>query len=164
MASVHRSATLECFVQNDGKVLMLQRAAAKRIMPNVWMAPGGHIEPGEGLLEAARREVVEETSLRIANLKIKAIGTVILQDLEQELLVFLMTADYREGELPKCTDEGEFAWLTPGEVSTLPNLLSELRHLVDTILDPSANVTFYKATYTSGNTMTEFQIEDGAGF
>ena len=50
--------TFECFVKKDDKYIMLHRKADKRIMPDVWMAPGGHREFNEGLFEAARREIM----------------------------------------------------------------------------------------------------------
>jgi len=65
------AVTLECFVKKDGKYLMLHRGNHKRIMPDVWMAPGGHLEFNEGLFECARREIKEETGLSIKNLKVK---------------------------------------------------------------------------------------------
>ena len=66
--------TLECFVKKDGKYLMLHRNPDKKILPNVWMAPGGKREHNEGLFECARREIKEETGLEITNLRIKASG------------------------------------------------------------------------------------------
>lgn len=79
--------TLECFVQKDGKYLMLHRKAGKRIMPNVWMAPGGKREFNEGLFVATRREILEETGLTIKNLRIKAVGNAYLKDLDQEVFL-----------------------------------------------------------------------------
>lgn len=34
---------------------------------NTWDIPGGHIEPGESALKAAKRELFEETGLRSKN-------------------------------------------------------------------------------------------------
>lgn len=72
--------TLECFIQKDGEYLMLHRNPDKRIMPNVWMAPGGKREFNEGLFTATRREVLEETGLQIKNLRIKAVGNAYLRE------------------------------------------------------------------------------------
>lgn len=44
----------------DGAVLLGRRAAARRSFPSVWDVPGGHVEPGETLRAAARREAREE--------------------------------------------------------------------------------------------------------
>jgi len=78
------AVALECFVHRNGKYLMLHRGKHKRIMPDVWMAPGGHREFNEGLFECARREIMEETGLSIAKLRVKAIGNGYLKDLDQE--------------------------------------------------------------------------------
>ncbi|XP_054453997.1 nucleoside diphosphate-linked moiety X motif 17-like [Anoplopoma fimbria] len=47
------------------RVLLTRRAKELRIFPNVWVPPGGHLEPDETLLEAGLRELQEETGLRL---------------------------------------------------------------------------------------------------
>lgn len=153
-------ATLECFVQKDGKYLMLHRSPTKRIMPDVWMAPGGHREFNEGLFECARREVFEETGLSIKNLRVKVIGNAYLKDLDQEFHFHLLVADYAGGELIPKIDDGEFVWLTPEEILKLPTLLAELKHVIAHITSNSKDVVSYKAVYEKGNEMSFFEIEN----
>ena len=154
------SVTLQCFVQKDGKYLMLHRNPDKRIMPNVWMAPGGHRELGEGLFECARREVMEETGLKIKNLRIKVTGVAHLKDINQEIYFHFLTADYAGGELKQNPDDGKLAWVTPEEIPKLNNLLSELREVLPHIFNDKSNVISYKAVYEKGNNMTHFKLED----
>ena len=47
-------------VWRDGKVLLVQRAKPP---VGIWAFPGGHVEPGERLEEAAARELFEETGM-----------------------------------------------------------------------------------------------------
>ncbi|XP_030398387.1 nucleoside diphosphate-linked moiety X motif 17 isoform X2 [Gopherus evgoodei] len=49
----------------DRRVLLTRRAKNLSIFPNVWVPPGGHMEPDEQLLEAGLRELQEETGLRL---------------------------------------------------------------------------------------------------
>ncbi|RVE63264.1 hypothetical protein OJAV_G00164240 [Oryzias javanicus] len=49
----------------DRRVLLTRRAKELRIFPNVWVPPGGHVEPEETMLEAGLRELQEETGLRL---------------------------------------------------------------------------------------------------
>ncbi|XP_058716702.1 nucleoside diphosphate-linked moiety X motif 17 isoform X4 [Poecile atricapillus] len=48
-----------------GRVLLTRRATTLRHFPNVWVPPGGHLEPGEELVAAGLRELAEETGLRL---------------------------------------------------------------------------------------------------
>lgn len=47
------------------RVLLTRRAKELRIFPNVWVPPGGHVEPDETLLDAGLRELKEETGLSL---------------------------------------------------------------------------------------------------
>lgn len=49
----------------QGRLLLLLRGPTDPWMPGRWNLPGGKIEPGETVHEAARREVLEETNLRV---------------------------------------------------------------------------------------------------
>ncbi|XP_075580723.1 m7GpppN-mRNA hydrolase NUDT17 [Pelecanus crispus] len=50
---------------STGRVLLTRRARSLSIFPNVWVPPGGHVEPGEELLDVGLRELEEETGLRL---------------------------------------------------------------------------------------------------
>ncbi|MGH3567889.1 MAG: NUDIX hydrolase [Pseudonocardia sp.] len=52
-------------VQHEGKVLLLQRPDDD-FMPGIFELPSGKVEPGEGLDEALRREVMEESGLTVS--------------------------------------------------------------------------------------------------
>ncbi|XP_071583222.1 nucleoside diphosphate-linked moiety X motif 17 isoform X6 [Heliangelus exortis] len=48
-----------------GHVLLTRRASTLSTFPNVWVPPGGHLEPGEELLDVGLRELKEETGLHL---------------------------------------------------------------------------------------------------
>ena len=53
---------------NEGKMLITQRSATKKYLPNVWHIPGGQIDAGETVEEALKREVKEELDLEITEI------------------------------------------------------------------------------------------------
>jgi 8-oxo-dGTP diphosphatase len=52
-------------IERDGLVLSARRSASMNL-PLKWEFPGGKVEPGEGLEECLRRELVEEMGVQIA--------------------------------------------------------------------------------------------------
>ncbi|NWS64518.1 NUD17 protein, partial [Chunga burmeisteri] len=48
---------------NTGRILLTRRAGTLSIFPNIWVPPGGHVEPDEELLDVGLRELEEETGL-----------------------------------------------------------------------------------------------------
>jgi len=154
------SVAMECFIKKNGKYLMLHRNPNKKLMPDVWMAPGGHIERNEGLFEATRREILEETGLKIKNLRIKVVGNAYLKDLDREMFFYFITADYDGGKLKQNPKDGEFVWLEPQEILQLNNLLAELHEVLPHVFDDSSDIISYKAVYEKGNEMVDFVLEE----
>lgn len=152
--------TLECFVKKDDKYLMLHRNPNKRIMPDIWMAPGGHREFNEGLFECARREIFEETGLHIKNIQIKAAGNAYVKDIDQEFYFHMLTADYAGEKLKTNDADGTFAWLTYEEIVKLDKLLPELKHILPHVLSDNKNAISYTALYETGTVMTKFHVEE----
>lgn len=47
----------------EARVLLMHGISEKTSVPDLWFGPGGGLEPGETSLEAARRELWEETGI-----------------------------------------------------------------------------------------------------
>jgi 8-oxo-dGTP pyrophosphatase MutT (NUDIX family) len=55
--------TVATVVVRDGRLLVVEETVSGRLVLN---QPAGHLEPDEGLLDAARRETLEETGWTVA--------------------------------------------------------------------------------------------------
>ncbi len=53
--------TVDAIIEINGGIVLVER----RYPPEGWAIPGGFVDPGESLLEAVKREALEETSLKI---------------------------------------------------------------------------------------------------
>ena len=60
-------------LEKDGKYLLVQEA--KESCRGKWNIPAGHLEPGETLLEGAKREIREESGCEVALTGLCLIGT-----------------------------------------------------------------------------------------
>lgn len=76
--AVDRVFASVALVDPRGWILMQERDEHPEIDPEKWGLPGGHVEPGEQALEAAYRELLEETGLAPAE-PLEEIGVALVQ-------------------------------------------------------------------------------------
>jgi len=108
-------------VFNKNKVLLVLRA--KPPAENHWTIPGGCVELGETLQEAAEREIREETGLIIQAGKPVYTFDVIERDANGAILfhyvIVDLAADYVSGELRPGDDATDVCWASFKDIKSL---------------------------------------------
>lgn len=122
-------------VRRYGRVLVCQRPDHKR-HGGLWEFPGGKIEPGESVLDAARRELAEEldaTVLAMGELEFA------VDDPGSHFRIEFYSMDIA-GEL-RCREHKAFAWVTPEQLLTLPLAPSDRAFALHVGADPTGGPT-----------------------
>jgi 8-oxo-dGTP diphosphatase len=93
------------FVFKDGKFLLGKRVGSHG--KNTWSVPGGHLEYGEDFEECAEREVLEETGVKIKNVKFyTTVNNVFTSENKHSITIFMLS-DWVSGE-PRALEPDKF--------------------------------------------------------
>jgi 8-oxo-dGTP diphosphatase len=105
----------------DGKVLVVRRARKPAL--NLYTMPGGVVEAGETLAEAAAREVREETALEIEVLTLAGHREAVMRDkdgrVERHFVIMCFAARWISGEPVLNEELDEAHWQAPSEIAGL---------------------------------------------
>lgn len=120
-------------VIDDGKILLVRRGRE----PNkgLWAVPGGKVDPGETLAEAATREVREETGLLVELAEIIWVGEYIDEDHHLVLIDFVGVPT--GGSLSPGDDATDLQWVDVEDAFGLdmPTTMTELLEVLLEMMD-----------------------------
>lgn len=106
----------------DGRVLLAARG--QEPLAGLFSLPGGRVEPGETLAEAARREALEETGLAVGIVGLAHLQEVIGRDpagdLAYHVVVCAFAARWQGGEARASEEAPDLRWVDRGAIGTLP--------------------------------------------
>jgi len=111
-------ATL-CYLRRGSETLMLHRN--KRTSDyhfGKWNGLGGKLKEGESPEECARREILEESGLKVEKLRMRGVITFPLFDGKDDWYVFVFEASGVSGE-QRDPAEGMLEWIKTGAISEL---------------------------------------------
>ena len=112
--------TTLCYIERDGEYLMIHRVKKKNDMNHdKWIGVGGKFEGGESPFDCARREILEETGVKVTDLKYRGIVTFVSNEFGTEYM-HLFTARGYTGEIDYNCDEGRLEWVKKERVRQLP--------------------------------------------
>jgi 8-oxo-dGTP diphosphatase len=109
-------ASLVIIFNDKNKVLLLKRSQKVDTYRGLWGFPGGKIEDGETSVDAAVREVSEETGLEVYQKKLVYVFTMIKEPYKH--IVFFLTNEW-SGSPRVDWESDEFGWFDPSELSDL---------------------------------------------
>ncbi len=116
-----------CLIERGREILLQERVAEDW---RGWALPGGHVEPGESVVQSVIREIREETGLEIRDPRL--VGIKQFPKDGGRYIVFLFRAQNFDGEL-RDSEEGRVAWFTREDLQKLSTVddLAELIRVMD---------------------------------
>ena len=109
------------FVERDGEILLLKRAGGE--MTGAWYIPGGAVDAGETVEEAARRELFEESGLAPDG-PLTCVGVSHMQAYGLESLQVLYACDCAPGDVVLSDEHSAARWM---DARDLPRPLLQRR-------------------------------------
>jgi 8-oxo-dGTP diphosphatase len=132
------------FLTCGEKVLLLKGAPTKRIWANLYNGIGGHVERGENLLSAARRELLEEAGVVPAALWLTGVVTVNTGQ-NPGIGIFIFKGESSQEALVP-SREGEPEWVSVKDFHQLP-LVEDLPALLERVVPARQGDTPFVGNY-----------------
>ena len=123
------NVTVSAIIERDGRFLLVEEQTADGLRLNT---PAGHLDPAESPVDACVREVLEETGIRVADVRYAASQN---WPFPSQLMVGF-TAAYAGGDLrPDGVEIADAAWFSAHRPPPLlPPRSTIARHLFDRFL------------------------------
>ena len=127
-----KTIVAQVYVKKDNKILMVQENKIGK--KGKWNMPSGKLEENETLIDAAIREVKEET-----NLDVQISGLIAIQESITEmgqLIIFYFKREYISGEIYFNQEEiSDVKWMTEKEIKDMDHTIIRGGETIDSILE-----------------------------
>lgn len=126
----------DVLVFRGDKLLILNRVGEKGVVSNDWCIPGGHVDPGETFLQAAKRELFEETGIDMSESLLIPVGKYIPKRKGIEIHYFMCHIDDQTpvNILVDAEEETGSEWINPYTELDLYSFIFDMKDNIKRIL------------------------------
>lgn len=126
----------DVLVFRGDKLLILNRVGERGAVSNDWCIPGGHVDPGETFLQAAKRELFEETGIDMSESLLIPVGKYIPKRKGIEIHYFMCHIDDQTpvNILVDAEEETGSEWINPQTELDLYNFIFDMKDNIKRIL------------------------------
>ena len=126
----------DVLVFRGDKLLILNRVGEKGAVSNDWCIPGGHVDPGETFLQAAKRELFEETGIDMSEELLMPVGKYIPKRKGIEIHYFMcyIDPDAPANILVDGEEETGSEWINPHTELDQYNFIFDMKDNIKRIL------------------------------
>lgn len=126
----------DVLVFRGDKLLILNRVGEKGAVSNDWCIPGGHVDPGETFLQAAKRELFEEIGIDMSESLLIPVGKYIPKRKGIEIHYFMCHIDDQTpvNILVDAEEETGSEWINPHTELDLYNFIFDMKDNIKRIL------------------------------
>ena len=103
----------------NGTLLLAHRAAHKKLYPSCWSFPGGHVERGETVERALKRELLEELGIEVTSYHLL---TVIKDPCFDVVYHIYLIEDWAGPVVNRGDEHSELSWVRVDQAASMPDL------------------------------------------
>ncbi|QKS72252.1 8-oxo-dGTP diphosphatase [Paenalkalicoccus suaedae] len=144
-----------CVITHDGHVLLLQKPSR-----GWWSAPGGKMEQAESVIESVRREIYEETGIRIDEPELCGVFTFVIykdETIVKEWTMFTFRTASFSGDMVEHSPEGVLSWIKEEDLRDIPMAPGDYP-IIDHALH-GEGVMYGTFTYDTDRTLLDLKLE-----
>jgi 8-oxo-dGTP pyrophosphatase MutT (NUDIX family) len=144
-----REAVL-CFIRHGDALLLIEGSDSKEWAGRL-DAPGGGIEPGETIIDAAVRELREETGLHLAPSALQLKGILYSENFYGRDVLIHIVAGQAPHRNVQSSHEGRLLWVPIDRIDDHRNALLDLGRLVQALLALGPGESVHARSIYAGN-------------
>jgi 8-oxo-dGTP diphosphatase len=151
---------VNCCVRWQGGIVMIRKPRR-----GWWYLPGGKVDPGEIWIEAAAREVKEETGLTVEDLRLRGIHLVQVEagngEPAREQAIIQFSANRVTGQLLAASKEGEIRVVEVHHLHSLPMNEGDRQMIERTVWadEQAVDTVFYgQFKYTADHRLLDWRV------
>lgn len=128
-----------CFIKNEDSYLFIRYSESKWAMAGYYNCPGWHIELGEGIIENAEKEILEETGIHVEKTKLRWV--LHIEGFFGKDIMLFVTLSHTDSWETQESEEWTLHWMKKEEISWI-QLMEDVKTILEKMESMNSDSVF----------------------